>query len=397
MAQGICSPSHLSYFEKGKKQLREEIIQALLQRLNLSPGAVADIGQIRHLLLRLATQVERLDYELAAETYAQLKEQQPIIQISPYALEFQVYHLLYQVFVARLSFEELIAEFQLMDRITPALKPELQCLYFLVSGKAHYDGGNHREGIRRLETALQLKETPWINYRLGVAYTLAQQPLTGLYYLEKALANFESSGQFINVLQCHSFLGQCCTELKLYDRGERHYLSIITGSEYLAIPPDLWGAYGGLARLELERGNFQGAMDWAEKSMAAVKDYNSTPPPRWIRAFWNSENTPLLGVAYWVEASHNLGRRQDCVALLQEYLRKENSPLRYYKYLEFLLLYITGSEELYPRSLAEFIPYYQQLGYLNILRSIKLKLIGHLESQRRYKEATKLYRDLLSR
>lgn len=48
LAHGICSTSHLSYFENGRKTLRPEIIEALLDKLGIHKiEKIVNIGLIR--------------------------------------------------------------------------------------------------------------------------------------------------------------------------------------------------------------------------------------------------------------------------------------------------------------------------------------------------------------
>jgi transcriptional regulator with XRE-family HTH domain len=70
LAHGVCSTSHLSYFENSKKKLRSEIIEALLTKLRITNITGAkDIGLIRQKFNILMFQVESFDYESAEITY----------------------------------------------------------------------------------------------------------------------------------------------------------------------------------------------------------------------------------------------------------------------------------------------------------------------------------------
>ncbi|MDP4193388.1 MAG: helix-turn-helix transcriptional regulator [Bacteroidota bacterium] len=92
LAHGICSVSHLSYFENGKKRLRGEIIEALLRKLKItSISSIKEIGLIRQKLHRLAFQIEGFEYDSAEATYTELLALDPILRISPYNIEFHIY------------------------------------------------------------------------------------------------------------------------------------------------------------------------------------------------------------------------------------------------------------------------------------------------------------------
>lgn len=64
LCHGICSISHLSYFENCKKPLRADIIELLLKRLSLNLNDnITNIGHIRQKFNTMAYYIEGYDYE----------------------------------------------------------------------------------------------------------------------------------------------------------------------------------------------------------------------------------------------------------------------------------------------------------------------------------------------
>jgi transcriptional regulator with XRE-family HTH domain len=126
LAHGICSTSHLSYFENGKKKLRGELIEALLKKLKITAIiGVSDIGLIRQKLHKLMFQVEGFEYEAAEVTFTELLSLEPLLRTSPYNIEFNIYKPMYNIFVERKGYKELENSIDKLDRICANLDKEI--------------------------------------------------------------------------------------------------------------------------------------------------------------------------------------------------------------------------------------------------------------------------------
>ena len=109
LCHGICSISHLSYFENGKKTLRPEIIELLLDRLSLNvDDNITKVGHIRQKFITMASYIEGYDHDGAKKIYEELLSIEHIISSSAYYIEFQIYTLLYNAFVEVKKYDELI-------------------------------------------------------------------------------------------------------------------------------------------------------------------------------------------------------------------------------------------------------------------------------------------------
>lgn len=396
LAYGICSTSHLSYFENGRKKLRGELIEALLKKLKITDiVGVNDIGLIRQKLHKLMFQVEGFEYETAEATFNELLSLEPLIGISPYNMEFKIYKLMYNILVERKDYRELENSIDILDKIYNSLNKELQYLYSLITGKFLYDNLNHTEGINRLEKAYKLKETPWINYRLGVAYALNYEHLKSIVYLEKALNSYLMAGRYRNSLECHSFLGSSYTFLKIYDRAEFHFNAVLNGSDYFTLNKNIFGVYTNLARLYFNKGRYEESISYCKLAMNPADSPETDS--RWLKAAWNSSEEPMYAACIYVEVYKNLNDTVKCKEMFDKYLSYSYENSVYYKYLYSLYLSIFHFDEdiFYNEISNNILPFYKKIGYLYIFNRIQLLLIKHLESKRKYKEANNIYKNLL--
>lgn len=397
LAYGICSTSHLSYFENGKKRLRSELIEALLRKLKITDiVGINDIGLIRQKFHKLMFQVESFDYESAEITYNELSVLEELLRNSPYNIEFNIYTLMYNILVERKSYKELESSINILDKVYSSLDQELQYLYMLITGRFLYEYISHTEGINRLEKAYKIKETPWINYRLGVAYCQNWQHLKSIVYLEKALNSYLLSGRYRNSLECHSFLGSSYIFLKMYEQAGFHLTSVLNGSDYFTLDKNIFSVYASLANLYFNMGKYDESIAYCKLAMNPLNSCENDK--RWIKSAWHASEQPMLAACIYIEVHKKLNDVFKCKEVFDKFLTSTYKNSVYYNYLYCLYLSIFNfNEEIFNKEVTDIIlPFYRKIGYLDIHYKITLLLIKYLESKRKYKDATNLYRELLS-
>lgn len=379
LAYGICSTSHLSYFENGKRKLRGEIIEAVLKKLNISEiKDCGNIGLLRQSFYNMMFQIESFNNENAKTVYSEIKNMEHLINTSPYNIEYKIYQLMYNIFVECLTYSDLKQDILTLDKIYSSLSDELKYLYMFMSGRVIYKYKSHTEGIQRLVTAHNFKETPWINYHLGFAYCFDNEALRGTYYLEKALESYASSGRYINALWCHNCLGICYSRLKIYEKSEEHFKAALTGAEHFNIDNIFWQLYTNLSHLYICKENYNEGIKWAK--LALKTDLN-----------------PLLPACNYADACMKLNKIDECREIFDTYLKEEYKESKYYPLLYFSYLDFFHFDEdiFYEDVTKKILPYYENINYLDQCRIIKLRLIKYLEKKRKYKEATKIYEELI--
>jgi tetratricopeptide (TPR) repeat protein len=401
LSYGICSPSHLSCFENGKKTLRGEVIEALLKKLKITSIIEIDnIGLLREKFHSLMFLVEGYDNQRGEEVYIELMAMEDFIRLSPYNIEFSIYKLMYNVLVERKTLSELQAVITALDKIYITLNEDLQYLYMLITGKLIYDFKDHSEGISRLLISCKIKDTPWINYRLGVEYGLNEERLKGIQHLQKALDIYQATGRYRNAINCYIFLGKFHMSLKDYEKAEQYFNSVLISLDYFNIPKNSLGIYNNLANLYYHKGEYEESIKFCRLAMEDCSEVqqNSSRKDRWINTSWHTPELPIIAACRYVEACIKLNKMSDCSEIFSKFLKEENKSSLYYKQLYCLYLSIFHfDEEIFYKEVTEnILPYYKKIGYLNIYRDIQLKLIEYLEKKRRYKEANLIYKELLA-
>ena len=398
LAHGICSTSHLSYFENGKKPLRPEIIEALLNKLQLDISQHPEhFKHLRHTFHKFLTRIEGFEFIQAHERYEEIVSLSEHIQHSPYEIEYQVHTLAYKIMVCHELYHDLEDEVIFLDKLYTTFPDALKFTYLLTTGKLIYDHHSRKSGLDRLRDAYQLRQTAWIEYRLGVAYTYDNNPLKGIEHLERALNAYESTGRYYNALSCHTFLARCHTALENFDTARYHCITILDGSELFSMNKNIWGVFNQMAQIDIQSGRYEESLKWSAQAIqqSSVDSTSNTDP--WRQASWRIHDERLIGVMYQIEAYLALGQLPKCKELLALHLVDDNKNERYYLMLMYynLLIYHFQEDLFYTEMTDVILPYYTQIGYLNLARILNLKLAEYLESKRRYKEANQIYKTMI--
>lgn len=380
LCHGVCSISHLSYFENGKKPLRPEIVELLLRKLSLSlDDTLTNIGHIRQKFNTMASYIETYDHDGAKKIYDEIISIEQILSTSPYYIEFQLYSLIYETFVECKKYCDLKEKIEMLDKISDSLSDELKSLYYLVSGKLMINTELNEDGLERLQASRDIKETTWINYTLGLAYCFSNSSSKGTYYLEKALVNYENSGLYLNAIWCHNYIGVCYSNLKIYNSAKNHFKAALTSAKHFNIELLVSHIYASISDFYLKKGDYKKCVEWSILGMNYTCRYN-------------------ICVYNYILANIELKQYDKCDVMFDKYLNKDIQNKFSYSILYFLYLVVHHFDDdlFYDEVKNNLLPYFESIKRLDIAKDVKLKFIEYLENHRKYKEANKLYKELLS-
>ncbi|MTI66952.1 MAG: transcriptional regulator [Firmicutes bacterium] len=378
LAYGVCSHSHLSYFENGKKTLKKDVIEGLLKKLDIKDiKGLEDIGLIRQKLYNMFSEIESFNYESAKKIYKEIKDMEKLINLSPYNIEYKIYELVYKFFVEEKTFDDLKKDIHSIDKIYFSLNKELKFIYMLISGKIIYKTKDHDEGIKRLKAAKKIKETPLVNYFLGSAYYLKNKPLESIIYMQRALESYEKIGRYINAMWCNNYLGISYLSLKLFKRAEKHFKGAITAAKHFDNKPILVHLYNNLAALYIRKKEFKKSLYWSKKIL-------------------HNETNPIIPACNYIYACNKLEKIDKCREIFDIYLVDKYKDNICYLFLVFLYYLVFHFEDdiFYQKVTKEILPYYEEKNQVHLSDVIKQHLILYLEKNRKYKEANTYYKEI---
>ena len=137
--------------------------------------------------------------------------------------------------------------------------------------------------------------------------------------------------------------------------------------------------HNNLSDLYYNKGDFKESIKWSRK---AIDDpYES-----------------LLPVYNYIMACIKLSRIKECEKMFKIYLTDEYKSSRYYLSIYFLKLTIFNFDDdlFYEEVKNKILPYYEEMNKIDMVRDIKIKLIEYFEKKRKYKEANKIYKELIN-
>jgi transcriptional regulator with XRE-family HTH domain len=380
IAKGLCSVSHLSYYENGKRKLDEEIVIEILKRLEIKDIDIDDtLGHIRQQFYNLFQQIVTLDYEAARQSYAIIKEHEATIKLSPYVIAYDIHVLIYKTFVESCSYHELKDLITPLEKIVMQLEDELKQPLLFVLGKQYYKYTMPQEGIKYLRMAREIKKTPYIEYHLGFMYGFENQPIKGVYHMEIALSSYEDSGHYINAMWCNNYLGIFTTHLGDYQRAYKHYSSALTAATYFDMTLIKHHLYINLSHLHTNTKEYNKAKEYCQLALSLEYD-------------------PILPAINLIDVLKLLGQEDEVKKIFNKYMAETYQTSRYMPFMSFLYLdtFKKHTEEYEKKVTKEILPYYENLHYVEIIKTIRLGLIDYYEGNRSYKKANHHYKAILN-
>ena len=381
VCHGICSVSYLSSFENGKRTLGKEAIEDILKKLDIDINkSFQDIGMIRYELNDMLNDIESFNNKGAEEKYNKLCERRKIIDQSPYSIEFKIYEVFYRYIVKEEKYETLKKDIDILDKIMNSLDDELKHLYLGVSGAILAKSCDIDLGVNRIRNALEIKDTAWTNYSLGIVLCFSSNPGYGAFYLKKALYSYESVGRYLNAIWCHNYLGICYVFLKMYNMAEQEFKAALNFAEHFDLDEIIADQYDHLSDLYYRVGDYETSFIYSKKALEVKPE-------------------ELFYIYNYVAACVKLKKEKEYDEVFKKYLSKEYESSNYYYlfYFQYLCVYKFDDDIFYESITKTILPYFEKKNEGDICRDLTIKLIEHLEKKRKYKEANKLYKKMLSK
>lgn len=379
LAKGVCSVSHLSYFENGKKQLRQELVIALIERLDfVNLPKEMDLGSIRHQFYNMFQSAQMMDKDSAKDIFEKINKNRDLLLISPYAVEYKIFELFHNTTLLGLSLSEQMDDIESLEKILPRLSDDLKHVLSFTLGKLYYKFSDPEKGIELMRLSESMKRTAYTEYHLGFMYGFENQPLKGVYHLEKALKLYEDSGYYINAMWTNNYLGIFTNRLGDNSRAYKHYMSALNAANYFQIDSIKHNLYINLSHYYGELKDYENALKYSGLALELDLD-------------------PILAASNRSEVLVDTGRLDEARTLFDKYLSDQYKASRYYPLLRFNYLKIYHlKDDIFAEEVLDYIlPHYETLHYVEIIKHIKLALIDHYESKRQYKKANQLYKEII--
>ena len=201
LCDGICAVSYLSKIEQGKAEPGEEILKALMQRLEIEWHGGEDAQEARRLLDELEEAHFSLDWLQQERVKEQLNKRRSVYLNGP--------HMLDMLLLERLNWGNMPADVQDLSAFADCFTTHQQALWLMAQKR-------YEEAIRLLPIAYTYLESGYMAYYNG-QYTQAMERLL------QACSLAAEEGRARVLLFARTFLGNCYSDQGDYEAMNRHY------------------------------------------------------------------------------------------------------------------------------------------------------------------------------
>ncbi len=329
LCNGICSVTHLSKFENYNKEVNQETILLLLERLDISLDSIQKASEsIAADLSDLLDAVLSYDKKRAEECYHRVEEQREYITFSNYIGSYHLY--LYRYFLLINDFESAEKEQETIRNIVNSLAAQEKELYDYLNALLQMFKGVFKPSLDvllRLE-ANDLLPSVWkaeLYYFIAFDFGSLKDSSSCVAYGLKALEEYSKSFKYMRILHTQFLLGIAYTDLGLYDNAAEQYHFIFKNMNLINAEELSSAMYNNYALLLEKTGKTEEAFKFYLLSMEHAK----------------SDLEYLMSLCSYTELLITQGKKEEALRNISKILRKTKSSamkkqqliFRYYQYL----------------------------------------------------------------
>ncbi|WP_144463082.1 helix-turn-helix domain-containing protein [Siminovitchia fortis] len=329
LCNGICSVTHLSKFENYNKEVNQETIMLLLERLGISLDSIQRASEtIAADLSDLLDAVLSYDKKRAEECYQRVEEQREYITFSNYIARYHLY--LYRYFLLVNDFERAVKEQETLRQILNSLSAQEKELYEYINAAFDIIKGDYKKS---LDTLLKLEAndllpSPWqaeMYYFIALNYANLKDNSSSVAYGHNALEAYSRSFNYLRILHTQFLLGIAYTDLGLYENAAEQYRFIFRNMNLINTEELISTMYNNYALLLEKTGKFEEAAGYYLLSMEKAQ----------------SQKEYLVSLCSYTELLISLGEKEKALRNISKILvetkansmKKQELIFRYYQYL----------------------------------------------------------------
>ncbi|MFD1706183.1 helix-turn-helix domain-containing protein [Siminovitchia sediminis] len=368
LCQGICSVTHLSKFENYNKEVNQETIMLLLERLGISLDSIQRASKsIAADLSHLLDAVLSYDKKRATECYHRVEEQREYITFSNYIARYHLY--LYRYFLLVNDIESAEKEQEIIRQIANSLAAQerelseyLNAIFFMFKGEYK----TSLDILLKVE-ANDLLPSSWkaeLYYFIAFNFGNLKDNSSCVAYGLKALEEYSRTFNYLRILHTQFLLGIAYTDLGLYDNAEEQYSYIFKNMNLINADELISAMYNNYALLLEKTGKIEDAFKYYLLSMEHAKtDYEY-----------------LLSLCSYTELLITQGKKEEALRNITKILRetkastmkKQQLIFRYYQYS------LKGQKEKAMNYLEEeVLPYLDKFFYIEDYNKFALSLASY--------------------
>lgn len=201
LCDGICAVSYLSKIEQGKAEPGEEILQALMQRLDLKWHGGEEAQQVRALLDELLEAELSMDTQTHAALMEQIAGMRDICLNGPHMLDW--------LLLEQLHLYKVDPDLKAISAFEDCFTPKQRAIWLMIQ--------------ERYEEAIALMPVSYTYLGSGASAYFSGQYTQAMERLLQACSLAAEEGRARVLLQARMLLGNCYSDQNDYEAMCRHY------------------------------------------------------------------------------------------------------------------------------------------------------------------------------
>ncbi len=329
LCNGICSVTHLSKFENYNKEVNQETIMLLLDRLGISLDSIQKASEsIAADLSDLLDAVLSYDKKRAERCFHRVQEQREYITFSNYIARYHLY--LYRYFLLINDYSSAEKEQETIKQIVNSFAAQEKEIYEYLQAIFLIIKGEYKPSLDILlkTEANDLLPSPWkaeLYYFIAFDFGSLKDSSSCVAYGLKALEEYSKSFNYLRILHTQFLLGIAYTDLGLYDNAEEQYRYIFKNMNLLNAKELSSAMYNNYALLLEKTGKMEEAFKFYLYSMEHAKN----------------DIEHLMSLCSYTELLITQGKKEEALRNISKILRKTKTSalrkqqltFRHYQYL----------------------------------------------------------------
>lgn len=274
LCYGICSPAYLSKLENNKIKPKEDVLQLLCDRLNISLDDLTNLHSSKYFkaLLNWYDSIKRRDRERSKQNFSFIKE---LMTEKNDDIELQwlykLFLLRYYIFTSNKIISSKLFEEVLKNKNN--YSSDVMHFYYNFIGLYYYSNGYFEKALLSFEKSTICSDAnnyfePELIYNLALVQSKLGRQSISILNTYKALHMFHEEMKVNRVIDCYILLGINFNRVQEYELAEKLTKKALENAHYHDDPLIVCTIYHNLGLVESNKGNSEQAIQYFYKSIS---------------------------------------------------------------------------------------------------------------------------------
>lgn len=365
LSRGICSISHLSKIENNSKEVDDQTIDLLLQRLNLNLKEIQESYiSLKKLLDQFMQAMVYYDRNQASLLKEELEENETLISCTELIYIYHIYIYKYYLFIS--DIEKAQEEKNFLQQFHQVFSQHERDLFQYMDALLYLYKGEHLTALEILlnfevDHTLPISLQGELYYQISLNYSYIENSGKCVSYAQKAFQEYIKSCNYIRIIHTQLLLSIHSTELKLYSDAKQHFEHMLRNTPLIGESHLIPVIHHNYAILHTHMNNYDEALEHYDISLKKA----------------HSSDQYYITLSNYTEVLLKLNRREEALNLIKEIITntKNKNLLKYHLIFKYHQLLLQDKEDRAIEYLeTKVLPYLQSNGHVKDLQKYQTRL-----------------------